>query len=248
MKSYGIAAKKGLVKTKGDLSKRMKDTDETLLLKKMIVNTEELQTNLIEWKDRLFIYKFALEEINTKLNILNDEYQFIHNHNPIEHIKSRIKSPASMVKKLQRKNLPITIENAIEHLNDIAGVRITCSFISDIYTMYEAISRQDDIEVIKVKDYIKNPKLNGYKSLHMIVTVPVFLSNHVEKVKVEIQIRTIAMDFWASLEHKIYYKFDKEIPEELRMQLKKAADAAHFLDEKMKSIRDEVDLYKVKLP
>ena len=111
--------------------------------------------------------------------------------------------------------------------------------------MYEAISRQDDIEVIKVKDYIKNPKPNGYKSLHMIVTVPVFLSNHVEKIKVEIQIRTIAMDFWASLEHKIYYKFDKEIPEELRLQLKIAADAAHFLDEKMKSIRDEVDLYKL---
>jgi putative GTP pyrophosphokinase len=223
----------------------MKDTDETLLLKQKILDTENLQTNLIEWKDRIFIYKFALEEINTKLNILNEEYQFIHNHNPIEHIKSRIKSPASMVKKLQQKGLPITIENAIEHLNDIAGVRITCSFISDIYTMYEAISRQDDIEVIKVKDYIKNPKPNGYKSLHMIVTVPVFLSNHVEKIKVEIQIRTIAMDFWASLEHKIYYKFDKEIPEELRLQLKKAADAAHFLDEKMKSIRDEVDLYKL---
>ncbi len=223
----------------------MKETEGTLFLKQKIADTEDLQTNLVEWKDRLFIYKFALEEINTKLNILNEEYQFIHNHNPIEHIKSRIKSPGSMVKKLQRKGLDVTIDNAIEYLHDIAGVRITCSFISDIYTMYEAISRQDDIEVIKVKDYIENPKSNGYKSLHMIVTVPVFLSNHVEKVKVEIQIRTIAMDFWASLEHKIYYKFDKEIPDELRLQLKKAADVAHFLDEKMKSIRDEVDLYKL---
>lgn len=159
-------------------------------------------------------------------------------------MKSRIKSPASIVKKLQRKGLEVTIENVIEHVHDIAGVRITCSFISDIYTMFDAISRQDDIEVIKVKDYIENPKANGYKSLHLIVKIPVFLSNQVKKVKVEIQIRTIAMDFWASLEHKIYYKFDKEVPGELRLELKKAADAAHFLDEKMKRIRDEIDLYK----
>jgi len=214
-------------------------------LKKKVLEAENLQSNLNEWKEQLFVYKFALEEINTKLKILNEEYQYIHNHNPIEHMKSRIKSPASIVKKLQRKGIDITIENALEHIHDIAGVRITCSFISDIYTMYEAISRQDDIEVIRVKDYIKHPKANGYKSLHLIVKIPVFLSNHVEKVKVEIQIRTIAMDFWASLEHKIYYKFDKEIPHELQMELKNAAEAAHFLDEKMKKISDEVDLYKL---
>lgn len=214
-------------------------------LKKKIHETEILQSNLLEWKEHLFVYKFALEEINTKLKILNEEYQYIHNHNPIEHMKSRIKSPASIVKKLQRKGLEITVENALEHIHDIAGVRITCSFISDIYTMFDAICRQDDIEVIRVKDYIKQPKANGYKSLHLIVKIPVFLSNDVKKVKVEIQIRTVAMDFWASLEHKIFYKFDKEIPIELQLELKKAADAAHFLDEKMKKISDEVDLYKL---
>lgn len=222
----------------------MNQTEYSALLEKKIRDTEDLQSNLLEWKDQLFIYKFALDEINTKLKILNEEYQFIHNHNPIEHMKSRIKSPASIVKKLHRKGLNVTIENVIEHVHDIAGVRITCSFISDIYTMVEAISRQDDIEVIKIKDYIENPKANGYKSFHLIVKIPVFLSNQVKKVKVEIQIRTIAMDFWASLEHKIYYKFDKEVPDELRLELKKAADAAHFLDEKMKMIRDEVDFYK----
>ncbi|WP_071396997.1 GTP pyrophosphokinase [Bacillus tuaregi] len=217
-------------------------TEEMGLLKKKIFEAENLQSNLTEWKEQLFVYKFALDEINTKLNILNEEYQHIHNHNPIEHMKSRIKSPASIVKKLKRKGLDITIGHALEHIHDIAGVRITCSFISDIYTLFEAISRQDDIEVIRVKDYIKQPKANGYKSLHLIVEIPVFLSNHVKKVKVEIQIRTIAMDFWASLEHKIYYKFDKEIPDELRQELKMAAEAAHDLDEKMKRIRDEVDL------
>jgi putative GTP pyrophosphokinase len=212
--------------------------------KNRIHDMEELHANLIEWKDQLFVYKFALTEINTKLNILNEEYQYIHNHNPIEHMKSRIKEPRSIVHKLQRKGLPVTIENAMEHVHDIAGVRITCSFISDIYTVFEAISRQDDIEVIKVKDYIKDPKPNGYKSLHLIVKVPVFLSNRVVKVKVEIQIRTIAMDFWASLEHKIYYKFEKDIPKELQLELTRAADAAHILDEKMRKIRDEVELYK----
>jgi putative GTP pyrophosphokinase len=218
--------------------------EETSLLRKSLIEMEDLHANLIEWKDKLFIYKFALEEINTKLNILNGEFQFIHNHNPIEHMKSRIKSPGGIVKKLQRKGLAVTVENAQEYIHDIAGVRITCSFNSDIYTLYEAICRQDDIEVVRVKDYIKNPKPNGYRSLHLIVTVPVFLSNGTEKVQVEIQIRTIAMDFWASLEHKIYYKFEKEIPDELQMELKKAAEAAHFLDEKMKAINDEVELYK----
>lgn len=219
-------------------------SDETNSLKKKIKDMEQLQSNLREWTDRLFIYKFALEEIKTKINILNEEYQYIHHHNPIDHMKSRIKSPGSIVKKLQRKGLEITIDNAIENIHDIAGVRITCSFLSDIYTVFEAICRQDDIEVLKIKDYIQNPKPNGYKSLHLIVKVPVFLSNHVQKVKVEIQIRTIAMDFWASLEHKIYYKFEKEIPEELQLELKRAAEAAHFLDEKMKNINDEVELIK----
>ncbi|MCT2343709.1 GTP pyrophosphokinase [Niallia taxi] len=207
-------------------------------------NLDDLSNELIEWKNNLIVYRFALEEVNTKLKILNEEFQFIHNHNPIEHIKSRIKDPRGIMVKLNRKGLGITVENAKEHIHDIAGVRITCSFISDIYDLYEMLKRQSDLKIIEVKDYIKNPKPNGYKSLHLIIKVPVFLSNGMEEVFVEVQIRTIAMDFWASLEHKIYYKFDKGIPEYLLAELKEAADAAHELDVKMKKIKDRVDIYQ----
>ncbi|MCE4050017.1 MULTISPECIES: GTP pyrophosphokinase family protein [Bacillaceae] len=205
---------------------------------------DDLSNELIEWKNNLIVYRFALEEVNTKLKILNEEFQFIHNHNPIEHIKSRIKDPRGIMVKLNRKGLDITVENAKEHIHDIAGVRITCSFISDIYDIYEMLKKQSDIKIVEVKDYIENPKPNGYKSLHLIVKIPVFLSNGMEEVYVEVQIRTIAMDFWASLEHKIYYKFDKGIPNHLLAELKEAADAAHELDVKMKKIKDRVDIYQ----
>ncbi|WP_186580865.1 GTP pyrophosphokinase [Aquibacillus kalidii] len=205
----------------------------------------KMEEQFNEWKNGLLIYKFALDEINTKLNILNEEFQFIHNHNPIEHIKSRIKTPEGIIKKLKRKELPITLANARENVNDIAGIRITCSFVSDIYKIYELISSQDDIKVISVKDYIRNPKPNGYRSFHLILEVPVFLAASTELVKVEIQIRTIAMDTWASLEHKIFYKFDQDIPDVLKNELKLAADTVCELDEKMASINKEVD--KIKL-
>jgi len=205
---------------------------------------DELSNELIGWKNGLIIYRFALEEMNTKLKILNEEFQFIHNHNPIEHIKSRIKDPKGIMLKLQRKGLEINIDNAKKHIHDVAGVRITCSFISDIYDIYHMLKGQSDIKIMKVKDYIKNPKKNGYKSLHLIIKIPVFLSNRVEEVSVEVQIRTIAMDFWASLEHKIYYKFDEGVPEHLLAELKEAADAAHELDLKMKRIKDRVDIYQ----
>ncbi|UQZ74644.1 GTP pyrophosphokinase [Niallia circulans] len=205
-------------------------------------NLHELSNELNEWKNSLIIYNFALDEINTKLKILNEEFQFIHNHNPIEHIKSRIKDPKGIMQKLHRKGHAITIENAKKYIHDIAGVRITCSFISDIYEIYNIIEKQADIKVMQVKDYIKNPKPNGYKSLHLIISIPVFLSTGVQEVVVEIQIRTIAMDFWASLEHKIYYKFDKDVPAHLLNELKEAADAAHELDVKMKRIKDGVDI------
>jgi len=207
-------------------------------------NLDDLSNELIEWKNNLIVYRFALEEVNTKLKILNEEFQFIHNHNPIEHIKSRIKDPRGIMVKLNRKGLDITVENAKEHIHDIAGVRITCSFISDIYDIFEMLKKQSDIKIVEVKDYIENPKPNGYKSLHLIVKIPVFLSNGMEEVFVEVQIRTIAMDFWASLEHKIYYKFDKGIPNHLLAELKEAADAAHELDIKMKKIKDRVDIYQ----
>ncbi|MGB7999523.1 MAG: GTP pyrophosphokinase family protein [Anaerobacillus sp.] len=204
----------------------------------------DFQARIEEWKNFLFIYKFALDEINTKLTILNDEFQFVHQHNPIEHVKSRIKSPESIMAKLQRKGLEVTTDNVHENINDIAGVRVTCSFTNDIYRIYDMIKNQDDIRLIDVKDYVKNPKPNGYKSLHLIVEIPVFLSKGPEHVRVEIQIRTIAMDFWASLEHKIYYKFEGEIPVNLSNELKEAADIVHYLDAKMMRIKDEVNEFK----
>lgn len=205
-----------------------------------------IQEQIAEWKNFLFIYKFALDEIDTKLTILNEEFQFVHQHNPIEHIKSRIKSPESIVNKLERKDLEITVANAKEHIHDIAGVRVTCSFVSDIYEIFEIIQSQDDINILRVKDYIQHPKPNGYQSLHLIVEIPVFLSTRTEHVKVEIQIRTVAMDFWASLEHKIYYKFDKTVPERLTNQLKETAEMIQYLDAKMKRIKDEMEQIKGK--
>ncbi|WP_066173920.1 GTP pyrophosphokinase [Bacillus marinisedimentorum] len=203
-----------------------------------------LEKTFNEWKNFLIIYKFALDEINTRLKILNEEFQFVQKHNPIEYIKSRIKTPESIEQKLIRKGLAITKGNAREHIHDIAGVRVICSFASDIYKIYHVIGSQDDLHILEVKDYIKHPKPNGYESLHLIVEVPVFLSDRTEKVKVEIQIRTIAMDFWASLEHKIYYKFDQAVPHHLTDELKEAAEMVHYLDQKMKRIKDEMDEFK----
>nr|WP_147554259.1 GTP pyrophosphokinase family protein [Bacillus testis] len=200
---------------------------------------------LKQWQFFMMKYKFGLDEMNTKLNIINDEFQFLHDHNPIEHIKSRIKKPDSTIRKLRRKGLEPTIENADKHIKDIAGIRVICSFISDIYTIFEIIKGQDDVKVLQVKDYIAEPKPNGYESLHILVEVPVFLTDRTENVCVEIQIRTIAMDFWASLEHKIYYKFQKEVPASLTSELKAAAEMVHYLDHKMKNIKEEMDLYKL---
>ncbi|GAA0180488.1 GTP pyrophosphokinase family protein [Clostridium sediminicola] len=197
-----------------------------------------------EWNNLLLLNKFALSEVSTKLNILNEEFQFIHSHNPIEHIKSRIKSTESILSKVERKGHKVTVENAQKYIHDIAGIRIICSFTSDIYNIYKLIEKQNDINIIEIKDYIKNPKPNGYRSLHLIVEIPVFLSYRTVPVKVEIQIRTIAMDFWASLEHKIFYKFNKTVPTNMTGQLKECADVITHLDYKMLDIKNKMEEYK----
>ncbi|WP_067841950.1 GTP pyrophosphokinase [Amphibacillus sediminis] len=188
----------------------------------------------------LMCYKFALEEMNTKVDILKQEFQYIHDYNPIEHITSRIKSPESIMKKAIKKGIPLNLKSIKQHIHDIAGLRISCAFESDIYLLRQMLVEQSDITLVKEKDYIKNPKGNGYRSLHMIILVPINMSDGVEHVLVELQIRTIAMDFWASLEHKIYYKYNKEIPERIKNELADAASIAYQLDQKMENLHLEM--------
>ncbi len=208
--------------------------------------TPENNNGVDSWKEVNLVYNSALKEINTKLEILNDEFQHVHQYNPIEHIKSRIKSPESIVKKLRKNGYESTIENMVKQVNDVAGIRIICSFTSDIYRIAEMLINQNDIKVISVKDYIRNPKASGYKSYHLIVTLPVFLSDRIVDAKVEIQIRTVAMDFWASLEHKIHYKFEGNIPEHIKEELIECSMMVSELDAKMMDLNDEVQLLDVK--
>lgn len=192
------------------------------------------------WKEAMLDYNSALKQIETKLSILNDEFQHIHRYNPIEHIKARIKTPESIVKKLRRYGLEFTLDNMEEAVNDIAGVRITCSFTSDIFRLADMIREQKDIKVLSTKDYITTPKASGYRSYHMIVSVPVYFSDRIKEVKVEIQIRTVAMDFWASLEHKIHYKFEGNAPQHIKDELIECSKMISDLDAKMLSLNEEI--------
>jgi len=194
----------------------------------------------VEFSRFMLNYQFAMDEIMTKINILKTEFEHLHEYSPIEHVGSRLKSSDSIFDKARRRNIPLTIASIESSIHDIAGVRVVCSFISDAYWIAEMLGNQSDITVVEVKDYIAKPKPNGYKSLHLILTVPIFLSGSVERMHVEVQIRTVAMDFWASLEHKIYYKFGHEIPAELLSELTDAADVANKLDVKMERLHDEV--------
>lgn len=202
---------------------------------------KQLKTELTRF---MMMYKFALSEIETKVEILKEEFQMLHDYNPIEHVKTRLKSPESLLRKAHRKNIELTFADVRNNIKDIAGIRITCSFISDIYKLSEMLAQQSDLTILEIEDYIKNPKPNGYQSLHMLVQIPVFMSDHRELVTVEVQIRTIAMDFWASLEHKIYYKHNEAVPESLLAELKEAALAASALDRKMERIHEEITRFK----
>ncbi|MFC6335120.1 GTP pyrophosphokinase family protein [Paenibacillus septentrionalis] len=194
----------------------------------------------------MMMYQFALNELETKIEILKEEFQLLHDYNPIEHTKSRVKAFDSIIGKIQRKGLPFSIESIRHGIKDIAGIRITCSFISDIYHIQEMLEKHFDVEIYESKDYIKNPKPNGYRSLHLIAGVPVVMTTGREMVCVEIQIRTIAMDFWASLEHKIFYKYNEAVPAHLIRELKQAADAANVLDQQMERLHKEITIIKEK--
>ncbi|MBR5800753.1 MAG: GTP pyrophosphokinase family protein [Lachnospiraceae bacterium] len=198
------------------------------------------ESDINNWEEVILIYNAALKQISTKLAILNDEFQQVHKYNPIEHIKSRIKTSGSIVKKLKKHGYESTIPNMVQYVNDIAGIRVICSFTSDIYQIADIIRAQSDIKVISVKDYIVNPKPSGYMSYHMLVKVPVYLSDRIVDTKVEIQIRTVAMDFWASLEHKINYKFEGNVPDRIKSELVACSRIAAKLDKKMLLLNEEI--------
>lgn len=194
-----------------------------------------------QFQEAMMKYTCAIREVKTKLEVLNDELSVRNQRNPIEMIKSRVKKPMSIIEKLQRRGLPVSLQSMMEHLDDVAGVRVICSFVDDIYAVADMLTRQDDVGVVMVKDYIRHPKENGYRSYHMIIEVPVFFSEQKQYMRVEVQIRTIAMDFWASLDHELKYK--KEIPDadEISRELRECADIIAGTDEKMLAIRKRIE-------
>lgn len=202
---------------------------------------EWLESKSMAFRELMAYYNCAIMEIETKFKVLNEEFSLQHDRNPIETIKCRLKSPNGILEKLQRKGLSITTEDIENNIFDVAGIRIICSFTKDIYLLADCLLNQDDITLIEVKDYIKRPKPNGYRSLHLIVEVPIFLAEKKKAMKVEIQLRTIAMDFWASLEHKLRYKKDIDNTEYLSNELRECAEQSASLDNRMENIRETIE-------
>ncbi len=194
-----------------------------------------------QFQQVMMMYTCAIREVKTKLEVLNDELSVRNQRNPIEMIKSRVKKPMSIVEKLQRRGLPISLESMVDHLDDVAGIRVICSFVDDIYEVADMLVRQDDITVVAIKDYIKNPKPNGYRSYHMIVEIPVFFSDCKKPMRVEVQIRTIAMDFWASLDHQLKYKKEVVNEKEISEELRQCAEVIAQTDQKMYEIRQQIE-------
>ena len=194
-----------------------------------------------QYRELMQLYDAAVREVRTKLEILDSEFRIRYARNPIHHIDTRLKSPASIAEKLNRKGLPQTLESIEQNLTDIAGVRIVCNYLEDIYHIASLLERQHDVELVRKRDYIRNPKESGYRSLHLVIRIPVFLSDHTELVPVEVQIRTIAMDFWASLEHQLRYKSDHETTQILRRRLQKCAETSAMLDKEMQNIYTEIN-------
>jgi putative GTP pyrophosphokinase len=214
---------------------------EILLEKGFAFILEKLgKSELEKYKTLMAYYRCAMMEIETKFNVLNEEYSLALDRNPISSIKTRIKSFESIKEKLQRKDLPLRVESIEENLNDVAGVRVICSFPEDVYTLADALLKQDDITLVEKKDYIANPKENGYRSLHLIVSVPIFLAKEKRYMRVEIQLRTIAMDVWASLEHQLRYKKETLFTEEMANELKECARLSAELDGRMDALREKI--------
>lgn len=201
---------------------------------------ERFQTYAAPYRELMSYYRCAMMEVSTKFNVLDEELSLQYDRNPIEAIKTRLKSPDSIMDKLSRRGLPFSAESIEHNLNDIAGVRVICAYISDIYMLRDALLRQDDIVLLQEKDYIKNPKPNGYRSLHLIVETPIFLHDQKKQMRVEVQFRTMAMDWWASVEHKLRYK-KPAAPEEVNSELKECAEISADLDKRLEKLRQRTE-------
>lgn len=197
----------------------------------------------IDISELLLKYKFAIKMLETQLDILIKEYEFKHQYNPVEHIKSRIKSEESAIEKLEKKGYEVNLKNFIKYVHDMIGIRIVCSFLSDVYSVVDMIKASKQFKIKEERDYIKKPKDTGYMSYHLIVLVPIYLSNRVEYIPAEIQIRTIAMDFWASLDHKIQYKFEGKIPDKVKEEMFNCSYDIKALDDKMHLLNEIVKNY-----
>ena len=220
-----------------------KKNQQTALVKQM---PESIALQFDDYKRLMCYYQCAMMEIETKFKVLNAQFSLEQERNHIETIKTRLKSPESIIEKLQRKNYPISVASIESNLDDVAGVRVICPFIQDIYILYQCLCKQDDIRIVEIKDYIKNPKPNGYRSLHLIIEVPIFLQNEKRLMRVEVQLRTIAMDFWASLELRLRYKKDlnEELAAMLSEELKQCAEESAGLDLRMGIVKDTIEKYK----
>ena len=219
--------------------------ENTLQLRKIFAESshEEAKRKIDKFEEIMAYYRCAILEVETKLKVLNEQFSLEKERNPIESIKSRVKSLSSIMEKLDRKDLEFNVAALTEDLKDIAGVRVICSFVDDIYMIAECLGKQDDVNVIEVKDYIKNPKGNGYRSLHMIIEIPIFLQQGKQTMKVEIQLRTIAMEFWANLEHKLRYKknLSEELEKKTSEELRICAEMSAELDSKMQNIKNIIN-------
>jgi putative GTP pyrophosphokinase len=223
----------------------LKKVSKNILREKLINEDllEVIQRDMMPIKELMAYYRCAIMEVETKFNVLNEEFSLQYDRNPIESIKSRLKSTDGIIKKLKRKGLPISLKSTEENINDVAGIRVICSFPEDIYILAECLLNQDDINLVEKKDYIKNPKKSGYRSLHLIIEVPIFLQNEKRYMKVEVQLRTIAMDFWASLEHKLRYKknINPEEAEIISKELIECSEISSALDKRMEEIRNRIE-------
>ena len=228
---FKVKALNGIKNIEGNVISRIYSNNEI---------KERLQTYTAPYRELMSYYRCAMMEVSTKFNVLDEELSLQYDRNPIEAIKTRLKSPESIMDKLSRRGLPFSAESIEQNLNDIAGVRVICAYISDIYMLRDALLRQDDIVLLQEKDYIKNPKPNGYRSLHLIVETPIFLHDQKKQMRVEVQFRTMAMDWWASVEHKLRYK-KPAAPEEVNSELKECAEISADLDKRLEKLRQRTE-------